>query len=56
MNNTHLSTNDHHAIYQLFEKATSYVEEARNRVQRSINSEMVQAYWYIGRDIVTAEQ
>ncbi len=56
MNNTHLSTHDHLAIDQLFKKATSYVEEARNRVQRSINSEMVQAYWYIGRDIVTAEQ
>lgn len=25
MNNTHLSTNDHHAIDQLFEKATSFM-------------------------------
>lgn len=40
MNNTHISTNDHHVINQLFEKATSSVGEARNSVRRSINSEM----------------
>src|SRR3990167_1478367 len=40
----------------LFQKASFYVDEARNRVQRSINFEMVQAYWFIGRDIITAEQ
>lgn len=50
MNNTHLSTSAHLAIDQLFKKATSYIEEARNRVQLSINAEMVQAYWF------TAEQ
>ena len=40
----------------LFQKASFYVDEARNRVQRSINFEMVQAYWLIGRDIIIAEQ
>lgn len=52
MNNIHLSKNDHNAIDRLFEKAISYVEEARNRIQRSINFEMAQAYWNIGEEIL----
>ena len=40
----------------LYHQATRYIEEARLRVQRSINTEMVSAYWLIGRDIVEAEQ
>lgn len=37
-------------------KASTHIDEARNRVQRSVNFEMVKAYWLIGRDIVEAEQ
>ena len=33
-----------------------YIDEEKNRVVRSVNSGMVQAYWLIGRDIVEAEQ
>jgi hypothetical protein len=51
-----LSLDEQHTLEQLYQNATGYVEEARNRVQRSINLEMVQAYWSIGRDIVDAEQ
>jgi predicted nuclease of restriction endonuclease-like (RecB) superfamily len=32
------------------------IEQARNRVQQAVNSEMVQAYWHIGHLIVEDEQ
>ncbi|MDX2345651.1 MAG: PDDEXK nuclease domain-containing protein [Legionella sp.] len=41
---------------ELYLQATQHIEKARDRVQRSINTEMVSAYWRIGRDIVEAEQ
>jgi hypothetical protein len=37
---------------QLFDRIVSILEEARGRVVRSVNSEMVLAYWHIGREIV----
>lgn len=43
-------------IDKLYLQATHYIDEARRRVQRSIDSEMVAAYWKIGRDIVEEEQ
>lgn len=43
-------------IETLFKKASQHIEEAKYRVQHSINAEMVRAYWLIGRDIVEAEQ
>jgi predicted nuclease of restriction endonuclease-like (RecB) superfamily len=36
----------------LFERIVSILEEARNNVVRSVNSNMVIAYWLIGREIV----
>ncbi len=36
----------------LFARIVTILEDARARVVRSVNSEMVLAYWYIGREIV----
>ena len=39
-------------VDSLFEKVVSILDEARSNVLRSINSNMVTAYWLIGREIV----
>ena len=46
-----LPTLDH-----LYQKVSTHIENARKNVQRSIDTEMVKAYWFIGRDIVEEEQ
>lgn len=40
----------------LFARVVVILEQARARVVRSVNSEMVHAYWHIGREIVEQEQ
>ncbi len=40
----------------LFSRVTSIIEHARSSVVRTVNTEMVQAYWLIGREIVEEEQ
>lgn len=40
----------------LFERIVTILEDARARVVRSVNSEMVLAYWHIGREIVLCVQ
>ena len=40
----------------LFSRVTSIIEQARPSVVRTVNTEMVQAYWLIGREIVEEEQ
>jgi len=40
----------------LFERIVSILEEARNSVVRAVNSNMVLAYWLIGREIVEEMQ
>jgi hypothetical protein len=40
----------------LFARVVAILEQARARVVRSVNSEMVLAYWHIGREIVEQEQ
>jgi predicted nuclease of restriction endonuclease-like (RecB) superfamily len=40
----------------LFERVSSILEQARSNVVRSVNSNMVLAYWLIGREIVQAVQ
>ena len=40
----------------LFARVVAILEQARARVVRSVNSEMVIAYWHIGREIVEQEQ
>ncbi len=36
----------------LFDRVVSILEDARRRVVRTVNNEMVLAYWHIGREIV----
>lgn len=43
-------------IDNLFQKISYHIDSARNNIVRSVDSEMVQAYWRIGRDIVEEEQ
>ena len=40
----------------LFDRVVVILEQARARVVRSVNSEMVLAYWHIGREIVQVLQ
>jgi len=40
----------------LFERVVSILEQARSNVARTVNSQMVIAYWLIGSEIVEEEQ
>lgn len=40
----------------LYTRVREILEQARSRVARAINTEMVKAYWLIGREIVLEEQ
>ncbi|PKD39472.1 DUF1016 domain-containing protein [Methylomonas sp. Kb3] len=42
--------------HQLLSDIRQIIEQARQRVSQTVNSEMVQAYWHIGRLIVEDEQ
>ena len=48
-----LTTPDNH---RLFDRVVTILEQARTNVERTVNSEMVLAYWLIGREIVQAIQ
>ncbi len=41
---------------KLYAKIESHIENARKAIQRTVDTEMVNAYWLIGRDIVKEEQ
>jgi len=51
-----MSTTDNHDAVRrqdvLFERVVAVLEEARSNVVRAVNSNMVTAYWLIGREIV----
>jgi hypothetical protein len=40
----------------LYQRVTDILSDARSRVVRTVNTEMVNAYWRIGREIVEVEQ
>lgn len=40
----------------LFARITAFIDEARSTVARSVNSEMVSVYWFIGYEIVQEQQ
>ncbi len=42
--------------HAIFERVAAIIEEARGQVVRTVNTAMVHAYWFIGREIVEAEQ
>ncbi len=44
------------ALDDLFDRLVAILDRARERVVRSVNSEMVLAYWHIGREIVQIRQ
>jgi len=39
-----------------YERIRAIIEDARNNIARAVNTEMVLAYWHIGREIVEEEQ
>ncbi len=43
-------------IELIFNKVSQHIDKARNNIMRSIDHEMVTAYWLIGRDIIEEEQ
>ncbi len=49
-------TNENGRIDSLYKKASSYIDHARQNIQRTVNIEIVKAYWMIGRDIIEEEQ
>ena len=55
MNESNLN-NEHGRIDSLYKKASSYIDHARQNIQRTVDTEIVKAYWLIGRDIVEEEQ
>lgn len=40
----------------LYSKVTEFIDTARRHIQHSIDTEMIKAYWYIGREIVNEQQ
>jgi len=40
----------------LYERIATILDEARARVERTVNTAMVHAYWLIGREIIEVEQ
>ena len=40
----------------LFDRVVQILEQARSNVVQSVNTNMVTAYWLIGREIVVEEQ
>ena len=40
----------------LFDRVVTILEQARTNVIRTVNSEMVLAYWHIGREMIQAIQ
>jgi len=40
----------------LYSKVASHIDSARESVQKTVDAEMVKAYWLIGRDIIHHEQ
>jgi len=46
----------HTHIDSLYVRVSEHIDTARQNVQRTVDTEMLKAYWKIGRDIVEAEQ
>lgn len=43
-------------VDDLYLKISSHIESAKKTFQRTVDIEMVKAYWLIGRDIIKEEQ
>ena len=55
-NKNHLYPNQTDRFEQLYSRVSGHIERAKQQILRSIDVEMVKAYWLAGRDIVQAEQ
>jgi len=44
------------SLDSLYLRVSGHIDSARQNVQRTVDTEMLKAYWKIGRDIVEAEQ
>jgi predicted nuclease of restriction endonuclease-like (RecB) superfamily len=51
-----MTTIDTAAEERLYSRVAAILDEARGRVARSVNTAMVHAYWFVGREIVEVEQ
>ncbi len=47
---------DDHRVQSLYQKISGHIDLARVTVRKTVDSEMVKAYWLMGRDIVEEEQ
>ena len=43
-------------IDSLYARISSYIDDARHNIQRTVDTEIVKAYWLIGQEIVEEEQ
>lgn len=53
---TKIASTNTKRIDSLYARISSYIEDARHNVQRTIDTEIVKAYWLIGQEIVEEEQ
>ena len=51
-----MSNNDLEKYSGLFERISSIIEQSRQRIVTSVNTEMVHCYWAIGKEIIEEEQ
>lgn len=51
-----LLVNNQYNVDELYVKISKHIDNARSNIIRSVDSEMVNAYWKIGKDIVEEEQ
>lgn len=47
---------DNNRIDSLYSQICTYLQDARNNVARSINTEIIKTYWLIGKAIIEEEQ
>jgi len=40
---------------RIYDRICKIIEDARGNIARAVNTEMVAAYWHIGREIVEEE-
>jgi hypothetical protein len=50
------SVNIRHKQSNLYQRISQIIEGARGNIIRAVNTQMVQAYWLIGKEIVEEEQ
>ena len=54
--NHSLTPSDIKNVDALYKKAATHIDQARQAIYRTVDTQMVKAYWLIGRDIVEEEQ